>query len=141
MCDNCPSDSNADQADANNDGRGNACSSDSDGDGVDNANDNCVDVPNPKQNDTDNDGLGDKCDNCPNKSNANQLDDDGDLVGNECDTDLDRLLFKMLYIYTYYVCYFSLFVQRDGDGYQDTIDNCADVPNSQQTDSDSDGVG
>lgn len=30
---------------------------------------------------------------------------------------------------------------RDGDGYQDTRDNCPEVPNSSQLDSDNDGIG
>lgn len=30
---------------------------------------------------------------------------------------------------------------RDGDGHQDTKDNCPDIPNSSQLDSDNDGIG
>ena len=47
--DNCPFDSNADQADLDDDGQGDACDPDIDGDGVDNAADNCPLVPNPDQ--------------------------------------------------------------------------------------------
>lgn len=34
------------------------------------------------------------------------------------------------------LCVFS-----DGDGHQDTRDNCPDIPNSSQLDSDNDGIG
>lgn len=32
-------------------------------------------------------------------------------------------------------------LSRDGDGHQDSRDNCPDVPNSSQLDSDNDGIG
>lgn len=60
--DNCPGDANADQADADNDGLGDACDPDRDGDGVVNGSDNCVDTANANQSDLDEDGLGDACD-------------------------------------------------------------------------------
>ncbi|XP_078143167.1 thrombospondin-3a [Centroberyx gerrardi] len=44
---------------------------------------------------------------------------DNDLVGDVCDTNLDT----------------------DGDGHQDSRDNCPDIPNSSQLDSDNDGLG
>jgi cysteine-rich repeat protein len=43
----------------------NICPIDSDGDGVEDASDNCPAVSNPDQIDQDADGLGDVCDNCP----------------------------------------------------------------------------
>jgi len=61
--DNCPTVSNADQRDSDNDGRGDACSiSDRDRDGVPDSTDNCPTVSNPDQRDSDNDGRGDACD-------------------------------------------------------------------------------
>lgn len=58
---------------------------DTDGDGVPDAIDNCVLTPNPDQTDTDNDGVGDVCDNCVNTPNAAQTDTDGDGIGDVCD--------------------------------------------------------
>ncbi|MFO0611071.1 MAG: thrombospondin type 3 repeat-containing protein [Polyangiaceae bacterium] len=80
-----------------------ACSSstDLDGDGVPNASDDCVHVPNPDQADADMDGVGDACepppddsdhdgvpdatDNCPFAPNTDQADADADGHGDACD--------------------------------------------------------
>jgi len=59
--DNCPAEANADQADANNDGVGDACEDD-DSDHIANSLDNCRYKSNYQQEDTDRDGLGDACD-------------------------------------------------------------------------------
>ncbi len=82
---------------------------DSDGDGVPDANDNCVNDPNADQADDDGDGIGDVCepdtdgdgvdddnDNCIDDPNADQADSDGDGIGDVCDpegpdTDMDGL--------------------------------------------------
>jgi hypothetical protein len=59
---------------------------DADGDGVHDAEDNCVDEPNPGQEDGDSDAVGDVCDNCPTEPNAEQEDTFGAIgVGNACD--------------------------------------------------------
>ena len=60
-------------------------SSDIDGDGILNLDDNCACVANHDQNDKDEDDVGDACDNCPDVSNEYQYDGDGDGVGDECD--------------------------------------------------------
>jgi Thrombospondin type 3 repeat len=57
---------------------------DTDGDGVADACDDCPAVANPDQADTDGDGVGDACDNCPAVANADQADTDGDGVGDAC---------------------------------------------------------
>lgn len=51
--DNCPYISNANQADHDNDGKGDACDSDDDNDGVPDDRDNCRLVFNPQQEDSD----------------------------------------------------------------------------------------
>lgn len=68
--DNCPAKGNADQADADGDGKGDIC-----------------DVPPPP--DADSDGIGDAVDNCPAISNAAQTDSDGDGLGDACDSNND----------------------------------------------------
>jgi len=85
---------------------------DRDGDGVVDALDNCVSIPNANQADGDGDGVGDVCDNCPTISNPSQ----GDVcVATGPDTD--------------------------GDGVPDSVDNCVSIPNANQADLDSDGIG
>jgi hypothetical protein len=58
---------------------------DSDGDGVENALDNCAAVANPDQTDVDQDEHGVECDNCPNDINPGQTDTDHDGIGDACD--------------------------------------------------------
>jgi thrombospondin type 3 repeat protein len=58
--------------------------SDSDGDGVADANDNCPAAVNTDQADADADGVGDACDNCPATANPDQADADGDGTGDAC---------------------------------------------------------
>ena len=72
-------------------------SPDTDGDGILDSGDNCVNIPNADQSDIDGDGLGDVCDddidgdgilndddNCPTRPNPDQIDSDGDGVGDAC---------------------------------------------------------
>ena len=86
--DNCPSVFNADQANLDNDAFGDACDSDIDGDGTDNAFDA---FPNDSTEsaDSDADNVGDNTDNCVNDANADQANLDGDTLGDACDSDMD----------------------------------------------------
>ena len=103
---------------------------DLDGDGIENAVDNCPETANPGQDNVDGDELGDACDDdldgdgyandldtCRRNPDADQTDLDGDGQGNPCDLD------------------------DDGDGVADAADNCPLTPNTNQADFDSDGAG
>jgi VCBS repeat protein/thrombospondin type 3 repeat protein len=133
-CDNCPTEGNRDQADADGDGAGDACdacphdpANDGDQDGRCADVDNCPGSSNASQADADNDGVGDVCDNCPSATNGNQLDSDGDGVGDVCDncasvTNADQ-------------------ANHDADPLGDACDNCPSAPNANQSDQDGDGIG
>jgi len=128
--DNCKEVKNRDQADADNDGQGDACDADRDGDDVLDSADNCPLAANPDQLDTDSDGSGDICDddddndgvtdgsdNCPLQANTGQDDFDGDGEGDVCDVD------------------------DDNDGIVDANDNCPYFASLDQADLDGDGEG
>lgn len=103
--DNCLAVSNADQADLDGDGEGDACDDDRDGDGVGDTGDNCVEIANGDQLDQDGDGEGDACDtdmdgdgiandedNCPLDANEDQADEDTNDLGNACDPDYGTMV-------------------------------------------------
>ncbi len=136
---------------------------DGDGDGVDDAVDNCPTTFNPCQENVDQDALGDACDpdidgdgdlnaadNCPFVANPAQENADGDDFGNVCDNcpntvnndqgDVDGDLIGD-------AC--DACTDTDGDGAANPgypastcpTDNCPDIINALQEDADADGVG
>jgi hypothetical protein len=138
--DNCPNVANPNQADADNDGTGDACEGagqgDADDDGVLDADDNCVNVANPDQADSNNNGIGDACedldadddgvpdedDACPNTPADVDVNDSGCPIGDPASGD------------------------TDGDGVFDNIDQCDETPAGVEVDAngcpdtDDDGV-
>ena len=122
--DNCPTTFNPDQTDTDNDGAGDACDDDDDGDTILDADDNCpltantdqadcdgdgtgdaCDPESPCSTDTDNDGIMDSADNCMYNENTDQADADGDGIGDVCD-----------------ICYGSDNIDADDDGVCDSVD-------------------
>ena len=113
---------------------------DADGDGWEDADDNCPAVPNSDQTDIDVDGAGDACDNypedpdddgvpseidnCPALPNAGQTDTDSDGLGDACD-----------------ICPSDPANDADDDGLCADVDNCPGDSNADQLDSGMDGIG
>ncbi len=96
--DNCQQVANAGQWDKDQDGLGNECDPDIDGDGVSNADEDAAGTKTWDQNsfpgqtlinDRDQDGFANAFDNCPDDFNQGQWDKDKDGLGNECDLDID----------------------------------------------------
>lgn len=150
--DNCPAVANADQADSNGNGVGDACDSntqgpgqqqqappaDADGDGVADASDNCPHTANANQVDSNHNGVGDACEAAP----VSDLDHDGIpdaqdncpnvANANQLDSDHDGIGDA---------CDPTPLPDSDGDGIPDAQDNCPNVANANQLDSDHDGIG
>ena len=138
--DNCPNVFNPFQDDLDQDGIGDFCDPDYDGDGVPEMGpggvkiDNCPGIANPDQTDANFNGIGAACDptedddndddgvlndddNCLGVPNADQADVDNDGDGDACDPD------------------------HDGDGLSSNNDNCPYVPNADQANTDGDAFG
>ena len=130
---------------------------DTDNDGIIDSEDNCVDVYNPDQRDTNQDGYGNICD--PDLDNDGDVtSDDGDIVeaaygltpeSPEWDSDTDLNgddIIDMSDVIIWSDMYGeppgpSYGLNADGDGWIDEKDNCPDVANPDQADTDGNGIG
>ncbi len=154
--DNCPTKRNPNQKDTDNDSIGNKCDADDDNDGFTDAEENRV-GSNPRDpestpisilTDFDGDGILNDVDNCYDKKNPNQKDFDLDGMGNKCDPDDDNDGFidalennvgsdPLNPLSTPETIAFD----ADGDGIDDSWDNCLGKKNPNQKDTDQDGMG
>lgn len=123
-CDVCLTTWNPNQFDRDNDGFGDWCDDDLDGDGIPNQGDNCSSIFNQAQVDTDADGIGDVCDD----------DDDNDSITDAYD---ECPLLHRRHYNRNMICAND----RDGDRIFDHVDNCVNVFNPQQRDTDGDSFG
>ena len=131
-CDNCVSDANPDQSDLDSNMAGDVCDDDRDGDNIADDRDNCPSIPNPPlpeesiQPDVDGDRTGDSCD--------EDIDGDGQPNGEDpcpADADIEDPTGNES----------TCFPDKDGDGTPDVEDVCPRVANGEQKDQDGDGLG
>jgi len=160
--DNCPLSVNANQADHDSDGQGNACDfnwEDIDNDGVQDDQDNCHKDSNANQLDTDGDGLGDACDPEPDFADPDSdgdgvtdshdafpnqwresADTDGDGLGDNADDDDGNGVGDNADDDDGDGVGDNA-DDDDGDGVDDAKDNCPSDANAGQEDTDNDGIG
>ena len=157
--DNCGELENPGQDDLDQDGEGDLCDDDRDGDKIDNDSDVFPDDPTETVDsdgdgygdnsdelpldpnewlDADGDGVGDNGDNCANLANSDQADLDGDGEGDQCDADRDGDGFDN--DTDVFPDDGADWLDADEDGVGDNTDAFPDDP-SEQVDGDTDGVG
>ncbi len=155
--DNCIDVANPSQWDKDQDGIGNACDNDIDGDGFSNeaeeaAGSKVWDIKSTPETillDDDNDGINNADDNCIDVANAGQWDKDSDGKGNACDDDIDGDGFSNedeIAIGTKPWDATSKpekgdLDDDDQDGVLNGKDNCRTIANKGQWDKDNDGIG
>ena len=152
--DNCPNTSNQAQADWDGDLVGDACDPDADGDGAngDGAGGPSVfdanDLDPNVTIDSDNDTVDDLVDNCRLVINGDQFDTDSDGAGDACDDypfDDTRTTASGNFVCgfitpTTFGCYYET-GDADGDEVDNSVDNCPNLANTDQSNSDNNGVG
>jgi len=141
----------SESVDTDGDGIGNNADDNDDNDGSTDGMDNCPWTFN-LQEDTDANSIGDACegdrdgdgfndgnDNCPLLPNVYQENYDGDTEGNACDNDDDND--GVLDTLDAFPLNGSEAVDTDNDNIGNNTDNCVAIANTNQADTDSDGIG